>query len=125
MYLLQNSQKTHFIYLVREREFIRLDEQTYKLGKTKQDPNRRLYGYPKHSEVLLFACVRNCDLMENLLMKSFGAKFTQKKEYGREYFEGNREAMLFEIYTKCQEEITTTDHQRHQSKLPSTTQFKE
>jgi len=39
----------HYVYLLREREFIDLDEPIYKLGKTIQQPNTRLAGYPKGS----------------------------------------------------------------------------
>lgn len=58
-----------YIYLIREREFIRFNEQTYKVGKTKNDPNTRLSGYPKGSEVILFELVLDCDMIEK---KSFG-----------------------------------------------------
>lgn len=99
------SQNNNFIYLIKEREFIRLNENIYKLGRTKQEPNRRLTGYPKNSEVLLFVQVRNCESMENRLIKSFKKKFIHKREYGREYFEGDKEKMMIEIYAKCQEEL--------------------
>lgn len=38
-----------YVYLVREREFLRLNEPTFKVGKTKNEPNSRLGGYPKGS----------------------------------------------------------------------------
>jgi hypothetical protein len=99
------SEKAQFIYLIREREFIRLNEQTYKLGKTKQEPNARLNGYPKNSEIVLFIEVRDCDRFEKILLNSFKQKFKQKKEYGREYFEGDKEEMVIEILIKFKEQV--------------------
>lgn len=103
-----DDQKAQFIYLIREREFIRLKENTYKIGRTKQEPNSRLNGYPKNSEVLLFIKVHNCDLMENILINIFKKKFIQKKEYGREYFAGDKNQMIMQIHMKCQEELIDT-----------------
>jgi transposase-like protein len=107
----KNDHKDQFIYLIREREFIRLNEQTYKLGKTKQKPNTRLGGYPKDSEILLFRKVDNCDLLENELIKSFKQKFKHQKQYGREYFEGDKDEMMNEISVKCQQEVSDIHNQ--------------
>ena len=48
-----------YVYLVREREFIRLNEETYTIGRTEQLPNSRLAGQPKGSEVIAFIKVKN------------------------------------------------------------------
>lgn len=88
-----------YIYLIRTREFIRLNEPTYKIGKTKQLPNNRLSGYPKGSEVILFITVENCDMVEDKLIKKFLKKFTQRSEYGREYFTGEISLMCKIIYS--------------------------
>ena len=108
--VIHNKIQSQFIYLLREREFIRLNEHTYKLGKTKQEPNSRLSGYPKGSEIIIFLQVNDCDELERVLLDSFKCKFTHKKEYGREYFEGNKEEMIKEITKKCQQQI---NHKRH------------
>ena len=101
----QINNEAEFIYLIREREFIRLNENTYKIGRTKQEPNKRLSGYPKNSEVIVFIRVFDCDIMETTLIKVFKKKFIHRKDYGREYFEGDKDVMRAEIYTKCQEEL--------------------
>ena len=84
----------HFIYLLREREFVRLKEKTYKVGKTKQQPNKRFQGYPKGSEILLVIAVQNCDTCETQILNEMKKKFTQKKDYGVEYFNGDHRDMV-------------------------------
>lgn len=81
--------QNQYVYLIREREFIRLNEDTYKIGKTTQTPNSRLTGYPKGSQVVLFQQVNDCTLIENVIMKVFKNKFIQMTEYGIEYFKGD------------------------------------
>ena len=81
------------VYMIREREFSRLNENTYKIGKTSRDLNSRMSGYPKGSEVCLFVNVKNYDVIEKIMIKKFKKKFVQKKEYGTEYFNGNPELM--------------------------------
>lgn len=90
--------KINYIYLIREREFVRLNENVYKIGKTEMEPNTRLSGYPKKSEILLFLIVDNCHKSENLLIEEFKKKFIWRKDIGREYFEGNRHDMIILIY---------------------------
>lgn len=82
-----------YIYLIREREFVRLNENVYKLGKTEQTPNGRLSGYPKNSEVILFIQTPDCTEIEKLLIKIFKNNFKQCLQYGTEYFEGNKDEM--------------------------------
>jgi hypothetical protein len=83
-----------YIYLIREREFKRLDEPVYKIGKTKQEPNNRLSGYPKGSEIIAVINVINCDIIETNCLRAFSHKFIQKKEYGNEYFLGDPSLMV-------------------------------
>lgn len=79
---------SEYIYLIREREFCRLNEETYKIGKSKNIDNR-IRQYPKNSELLLIEKVKNCDKIETLLINLFKINFQQRKEYGNEYFSGN------------------------------------
>jgi putative salt-induced outer membrane protein YdiY len=45
----KNEKKNH-IYLLQEREFVRLNENTYTIGKTRKSKTR-FYGYPKGSHI--------------------------------------------------------------------------
>ena len=82
-----------YVYLIQEREFKRLAEPTYKIGRTRMHPDRRLGCYPKDSEVMLLCDVENCKRAEAELKKKFGKLFKPRREYGVEYYEGNVELM--------------------------------
>ena len=83
-----------YIYLLREREFFRLNGNIYKIGKTEQEPNNRLAGYPKGSEVVLFMNVRDCHAIEGKIIYIFKNIFKQRTDIGTEYFEGDRDYMI-------------------------------
>lgn len=101
----------HYVYLLREREFIDLNEPIYKLGKTIQQPNTRLAGYPKGSEVLLFIDVNNCHTAEKALMARFDERYYHCKDIGREYYEGDLNAMKRDFFDVVSHDM----HRRHSS----------
>lgn len=82
------------VYLLREREFIKLNEQVYKIGRTNQQFLTRMNGYPKGTEVLFMSLVSNCFVLEETIKKIFTQKFIKRKDIGNEYFEGNVNEML-------------------------------
>jgi len=82
-----------YVYLIREREFIRLSENVIKLGKSTQLNCMRKNQYPKFSELYGIVTVSNCQQVENKLKREFKLKFRQT-EYGHEYFEGDIKAMV-------------------------------
>ena len=90
-------QKNNYVYLIQPREFIRLNEQTYKIGKTTQEINKRMYGYPKSSKVILFIEVGSCDKIETEIITTFKQKFKHMTTYGNEYFNGNKYDMINEF----------------------------
>ena len=76
----------YYIYIIQEREFIRLKEKTYKVGIT-QDIISCYSEYPKSSKLIY---TRICDInFEKEIFKILREKFIQKREYGTEYFEGD------------------------------------
>jgi hypothetical protein len=87
-----------YIYLIQEREFIKTNENIYKIGKTKQYNNNRFRQYPKESILLHQTICNNCDETEKELIKIFKKKFKQVKNIGNEYFEGDYNDMIDEIY---------------------------
>lgn len=88
-----NNETEDTIYLLQEREFKRLKEPVYKIGKTKRLKSR-LKKYPKNSDIILFIKVNNCDKIEEILLKIFNKTYIQRNEYGKEYFEGNLNSMI-------------------------------
>lgn len=88
---------TGYIYLIHEREFINSKQYIYKLGKTEQQGCRRFNNYPKHSVIKIILQVHNCSEIEKSLLQTFDTQFINKKEIGREYYEGNCKIMIQEI----------------------------
>ena len=78
-----------YVYLLQEREFIKSDENVFKIGRTTQEISKRLGGYPKGTKICCFNNVKNCFFVEIILKKEFKKKFKQRVDIGIEYFEGN------------------------------------
>ena len=85
------------IYLLREREFILLDKQIYKVGRTSQMIGKRLIGYPKDSELIMCLKVKDNKISERKILDNFKLKFNQRLDIGVEYFEGNLHEMICEM----------------------------
>jgi hypothetical protein len=84
------------VYLIQEREFLRLKENVYKVGKTIQE-FERFRSYPKGSVVHLMVSCDDCSALEKKVIFQFKQKYRQCKEYGTEYFEGNLDDMIATI----------------------------
>ena len=65
-----------YVYLIHEREFIKTSENIFKIGKSKQENNKRINQYPKQSKLLLQIVCDNCDILEKELIISFTALVT-------------------------------------------------
>lgn len=84
-----------YIYLIQEREFVRANEDVYKIGKTKtSSAHARIKQYPKDSVLFYTEAVRNCDEMESLLLNELSRTFKRRTDIGREYFEGDPEKII-------------------------------
>ena len=88
-----------YIYLIQEREFINAKKEIYKPGRTAQENGKRFASYPKDSKLLLQIACKDCLMTENIILKQFKEKYKQRKDIGREYFEGNSEEMMNDIMT--------------------------
>ena len=89
------------IYLIREREFAKLDEPVYKIGRTVNIHNR-MNQYPKDSEIYLFEPVDNSMWYEKELISIFEdmyerAKVPSGETIGKEYFVGNINEMIYVV----------------------------
>jgi hypothetical protein len=87
----------NYVYLLREREFINLNADIYKIGKTCQDNLKRFNQYPKGSELILHIECDDCSKCEFELIQVFNAKYKRRADIGLEYFEGNKDQMKFDI----------------------------
>jgi phage/plasmid-associated DNA primase len=97
-----------YIYLIREREFIKMNEEVYKIGRTQQTNYNRFKDYPKGSKLIFHIECSNCITLEQELIKIFKEKFIQRRDIGIEYFEGNVNIMKEYIYNLC------TNHNKHE-----------
>lgn len=96
--------KIEYIYLLQEREFVKTNEHIFKIGKTKQENNKRFLQYPKRSILLLQSSCNDCDILEKKIIKLFKQKYIHKKDIGNEYFEGNYKLMKKDIHKNIKEE---------------------
>jgi len=88
----------NYIYLLQEREFIKTNENIFKIGMTTKKNYERFNQYPKGSILLFQIICNNCKHIEKIIIKIFKEKFIQRKEVGTEYFEGNYKIMIDIIY---------------------------
>lgn len=96
------STKSEYIYLLQQYAYVRLDEPTYKIGKTTQIGFRRLKGYPKESYLFGWFRCDDCSASERRLLCRFRKEFVQNNA-GAESFDGDVDRMLQLIV----EEVTT------------------
>jgi hypothetical protein len=87
-----------YLYVIRVREYVNSNQNIYKIGKTKQEPHKRMAGYPKDSELYLTVCVDNCDLKEKELIKQCKERFAIRHDIGDEYFQGDVKEIMKLIF---------------------------
>lgn len=83
--------KSGHIYLIQTPEFIKSGEPVYKIGKTAQKNNRRFYGYPPGTRLLVQLSCDDCKICEDELLAIFKTEF--KLYRGNEWFEGDCKKM--------------------------------
>jgi hypothetical protein len=84
------------IYLLREREFVKLNEHVYKIGMTNRNMSKRFSEYPKDSELIFTVAVPSklTKITEADIIKEYISHFKQRTDVGVEYFEGNYKEMI-------------------------------
>ena len=93
---IKEENKRNYVYMIQEREFIKLKEPVYKIGKT-SNPKSRFSSYPKGSEVLFISLVSDCHQIEKEIIENFNDKFIHRNDIGKEYFQGDDMEMIQEI----------------------------
>ena len=96
--------KIEYIYLLQEREFIKTKEHIFKIGKTKQENNKRFMQYPNGSILICQLLCNDCSILEKKNIKLFKEKYIHKKDIGNEYFEEDYKLMIIDIYKNIKEE---------------------
>jgi hypothetical protein len=93
----KQQEKSGFCYVIHLREFIKSGENVYKIGRTQQKKFSRFNGYPKDSNVCVVKRVNNCFACEDAIKESFNKMFKQRKDIGREYYEGKYDEIVKEF----------------------------
>lgn len=100
---------TEYIYLLQTREFIKTNENIYKIGKTKQKNLKRICNYDNGTILICqFKCI-DCDKLEKSLIALFRDKYELQKDIGNEYFKGNCHDMRDDIYNYIKNENIIKD----------------
>ena len=93
----------HFIYLIKEKQDIDMNESIFKIGKSTQENTRRVKSYPSGSHLLLQVTCKDCHTMESFLIQEFKKLFILAR--GREYFRGELFKMINLIFCVVQNEV--------------------
>lgn len=91
----------NYIYILREREFIKTDEQIYKIGKSNRKPFDRFKKYPKGTKLEFIISVDDCDSKEKEIKEIFSNLYKKRTDIGQEYFEGDLKLMKDTVYNIC------------------------
>jgi len=85
------------IYLIHIREFVNSMEPVYKIGES-IDIDKQIIRYPNGSIILFIMKCKESKKCKKKLIELFKEKFIQKKYYGTDYFEGDKDEMIKAIY---------------------------
>lgn len=87
-----------FVYLLQEREFVRINEQTYTIGKTSLMLDKWINVCPRGSRLFLFCNVSDCHKVCSNIANVFDHFFERRLDYGEEHiYSGNLETMKREF----------------------------
>ncbi len=94
-----------YIYLLIEREFIILQQPVYKVGRTAKKVDHRVKQYPKGSLLLYSGYVMDTKNAETMVLHALRQIFLNRKDIGREYFEGDKESIWAEVVRVLADQI--------------------
>jgi hypothetical protein len=93
-----------YLYIIREREFIKSCESIFKVGHTnKPSPYKRLSQYPNNSEVIAIVKVHDAKNAESAYLETLNSLcidcvFVHRRDIGREYYEGDVNRLVDILY---------------------------
>jgi hypothetical protein len=90
-----------YMYVIMEREFIKSEENIYKIGMTDQyDPRKRLQNYPHDSRVILLIEKPDARRSENIVKDLLRAhrEIKHRQDIGAEYFEGEKNIIVSVVF---------------------------
>lgn len=81
------------VYLIKEREFIKTNEDILKVGYSNKLNLARYKTYPNNSLLLFHVYTENGKTCETDILECFKKEFIHRKDIGNEYFQGNYKLM--------------------------------
>jgi len=78
-----------YIYLLIEREFIKTNENIFKIGRSNQNNDKRIKQYPTDSKLIIQTICSDCKFSEAEIISLFKIKYIHRNDIGNEYFEGD------------------------------------
>jgi hypothetical protein len=95
----QQQEEQECIYLLQEREFVKSGENVFKIGRTINFKSR-MCDYPRGSKIVKVTNIFDATKAEKELLLIFEKTFLQRKDIGKEYFEGqsNQMGTVIDIY---------------------------
>jgi hypothetical protein len=94
------------LYLLQTAKSITNSENVFKIGKT--TINLRRFKSPEYKgcSLIAFLPCKNCHSLEKIAIDEFKQRFKWRKDYGNEYFEGDKDEMYKYITDICRNENT-------------------
>ena len=88
-----------YLYMVQTRACKNASESVFKVGKTSRTILERLHGYDKGTDIICVLPVKDklLDTAETELLHLFQGLYIARTDYGREYFEGSKEDMAYQM----------------------------
>lgn len=112
-----------YIYIIHCRASINNNECVFKIGKT-QDFVKRFTGYDKGSIPVFVIYVKECNNLELSLIQKFDMRFSRRRDYGNEYFEGDINEMINIIVNEYNNDNTLQYNCNNDQPLKETNLFK-
>jgi len=93
--MIDRKQKDGHIYVIKEREFLKTNENIYKIGRSKSIINR-MPAYPKNSRIYSILYVKDVNEVEKFMIDRFDKLFVKRVDIGNEYYECSEEELMKE-----------------------------
>ena len=90
--------ESEYIYLLFRKDLIDSKLPIYKLGRSSQPNVKRIKGYPSGSVLISHMLCYDSKKCEKELLKLFSTKYMSMEDVGSEYFSGNHNEMIKDIY---------------------------
>ncbi len=85
-----------YIYIIQTREFVNNGMNVYKVGYTNRSIHKRMNEFPKGTIQCYMCLVRNASETEKILINELSKRYNRKSEYGKKYFEGPLDSLIFD-----------------------------